>query len=301
MFKRILIIGEGAGSKNHLKALRLINKKIEIQNVSSRKFNKIFGKGYKKLIEYNPDYIIICSPSSFHYKFILLIEKLFKNKIVLVEKPLFNKKQKLFSKIKNKYFVGYNLRHHPILKFIKNYTKKKKIFFVRSDCFTYLPSWRKIDYKKTVSAQKKLGGGVLLELSHEIDYLNWIFGNLKILYSFNKKISHLNIDCDDILCLNAKNSKGTFINLNLNLFSKIEKRELIINGENFSIHGDIKSGTLTLLEGNKKKTFIYKNYKITETYKKENLDLFKKNYATNCSLKEAMNVQNLIEEIRLSV
>ena len=92
MFKRILIIGEGTGSKNHLKAIRLINKKLEIQNVSSRKFNKIFGKDYKKLIEYNPDYIIICSPSSFHYKLILLIEKLFTNKIVLVEKPLFNKK-----------------------------------------------------------------------------------------------------------------------------------------------------------------------------------------------------------------
>ncbi len=299
--KKILIIGEGSGGKNHFKALRLIEKKIVIKLIPSRKFIKIPKKNYANLINYDPDYIIICSPSSFHYKFILLIEKLYNNKIVLVEKPLFNKKQDISKIKKNKYFVGYNLRHHPVLKFIKDYVRKKNIFFVRSDCFTYLPDWRNIDYKKTVSAQKKLGGGVLLELSHEIDYLNWIFGNLKILYSFNKKVSNLKIDCDDILCLNATNKKNIFINLNLNFFSKIEKREIIINGKNFSIYGDIKNNTITLIEGEKKKIFKYKNYNIMQSYKKESLNLLNKNYSTNCTFKEAMIVQKLIEEIKISI
>ena len=45
---------------------------------------------------------------------------------------------------------------------------------------SFLPQWRKdISYENSVSAQKKLGGGVRLELSHDIDYLNLIFGNLK--------------------------------------------------------------------------------------------------------------------------
>ncbi len=301
MDKKILIIGEGSGGGNHLKSLKLIEKKLIIKSVSSRKFIKSSRKNNKNYIDYDPNYIIICSPSSFHYKSILLIEKLFNNKIVLVEKPLFNKKQDTSRMIKNKYFVGYNLRHHPVLKFIKDYVKKKDIFFVRSECLTYLPDWRNDDYKKTVSAQKKLGGGVLLELSHEIDYLTWIFGNLKILYSFNKKISNLKIDCDDILCLNAINKKNIFINLNLNFFSKIEKREIIINGKNFSILGDIRKNTITLMEGSKKKFYKYKNYKIMQSYKKENLDLLNKNYTTNCTLKEAVKVQNLIEEIKISV
>ena len=71
--------------------------------------------------------------------------------------------------------VGYNLRYmKSLIKFREILSKKKigKILSVRSEVGSYLPSWRKdTDYKKSVSAKKKLGGGVLLELSHDIDYL----------------------------------------------------------------------------------------------------------------------------------
>ena len=39
---------------------------------------------------------------------------------------------------------------------------------------------------KSVSAQK-LGGGALLELSHELDYIDHIFGENSLTYSYNKK------------------------------------------------------------------------------------------------------------------
>ena len=173
MFKKILIIGKGSSSLNHYKALKKIKIKAEITHVSSRDFAKIFGKNYFKLLKLNPDYFIICSPSIYHFKFIDLIEKNFTNKKILVEKPLFSKKEKGFKSLKNEYFIGYNLRHHPVLKYVKTYIKNKKIYFINNNCSTYLPNWRKKNYSKTVSAQRKLGGGVKLELSHELDYLIW--------------------------------------------------------------------------------------------------------------------------------
>ena len=66
-----------------------------------------------------------------------------------VEKPLFNKEEKKFKFLKNKYFVGYNLRHHPALKYVKKYIKNKKIYFINNNCSTYLPNWRKKKYQKT--------------------------------------------------------------------------------------------------------------------------------------------------------
>ena len=60
---------------------------------------------------------------------------------------------------------------------------------------------------KSVSAQKKLGGGALLELSHELDYIDHIFGENSLTYSYNKKLSDLKINVDDFLCLNAISSK----------------------------------------------------------------------------------------------
>ena len=76
--------------------------------------------------------------------------------------------------------------------------------------------------KNSVSAQKKLGGGVRLELSHDIDYLNLIFGNLKILYVFNKKISNLKINCDDILLVNALTKKKYYNKSFDRFFSRIK-------------------------------------------------------------------------------
>ena len=73
-------------------------------------------------------------------------------------------------KLKNNYYVGYNLRFHPVILFLKKIFKNKKIFSINITSHSYLPKWRKIDYRKSVSAKKKLGGGILLELSLEFDY-----------------------------------------------------------------------------------------------------------------------------------
>ncbi len=296
---KILIVGKGSAGKNHFNALKKIRQNFLIKFISSRNLLNNFGKNSNKLKIFNPDYLIVSAPSAHHLKFIRIFEKIFKNKTILIEKPLFDKSKSRLKKMKNRYFVGYNMRHHPVLKFIKRYIKGKKIFFVNSECFTYLPDWRITDYRKTVSAQKKLGGGVLLELSHEIDYLIWLLGNLKIKYCYNKKISNLRINCDDILCLNAASNKKVIVNLNLNFFSRIEKRQILINGKDFSILGDLRKNNITLVENYKKRFVNFKDYKISESYKKENLDLIKRNYLTNCTLREAMNVQKIIEKIRL--
>ena len=78
-------------------------------------------KTLKASNEIDPKYIIICNPTSDHIKKIKFIEKNYKNKFVLIEKPLFSKPNKINIK-KNKYFVGYNLRFNPLM----NFLKKKK-------------------------------------------------------------------------------------------------------------------------------------------------------------------------------
>ena len=61
----------------------------------------------------------------------------------------------------------------------------------------------KSNYLKSYSASKSKGGGVLLDLSHEIDYINWLFGSFDVDYVFNGKISNLPISSDDTLILNG--------------------------------------------------------------------------------------------------
>ncbi len=298
MYKNILIIGKGSASKNHYDALRFINKKTSIKLVSSRNFTKIFKKqGYKKLRKMNPDLFVICSPASTHFKFINLIESYFSKKNILIEKPLFNKKEKRINKLNNNYYVGYNLRFHPILQFIKNFVKGKNFFFIRVICSSFLPDWRKTKhYTNTVSANKKFGGGVKLELSHEIDYLNWIFGKIKIINYFNKKISSLKIDVDDVLCLHGTLSGKIFLNLDLNFFSRINNRKIYIDGRDFSLEADFLLNKIKIVNKNKSVT-ILKRFNIKQSYIKEHLDILNKKKII-CSFKEALKNQKILEKIK---
>ena len=75
--------------------------------------------------------------------------------------------------------------------------------------------------QKICICKKKLGGGILLELSHEFDYLKWIFKEIKILHSFNKRVSRLQIETDDILNLTGQVNKKTLFNLNMNFFLQL--------------------------------------------------------------------------------
>ena len=252
MFKRVLIIGNGSSGKKHFSALKKIKKQLKVQRVSSRKFR---GDILDQVKVFNPNYIIVCSPSTYHYNHLKIIEEIFTGKLVLIEKPLFDKKRKVSKKLKNRYFINYNLRYHPVLQFIRKYIKNRKVYSVQSSCSTYLPNWRKINYTKSVSAQKRLGGGVKLELSHEIDYLLWIFKKIKINYSLNRKVSKLQINTDDILILNCITPKKTIINLTINFFSRIPNREIYIDGENFSIYANILNNSITLIEQKKNENY----------------------------------------------
>ena len=299
MFKKIFIIGKGSGAQNHIKALNKINKKFIVKNIPSRFPKKNLGKKFSLIKNFNPDYIIISSAASTHYEYFKIIEKIFKNKTVLIEKPLFNKFIKL-NKIKNnKYFVGYNFRYHPVSQYIKKYLYKKKIFNVYMNNSSFLPQWRKdISYENSVSAQKKLGGGVRLELSHDIDYLNLIFGNLKILYVFNKKISNLKINCDDILLVNALTKKNIIINLSIDFFSRIKNRKIIINGKDFCIKGDFLKNAISLNEKGKLRKLKFDNFNIKKTYRDMHLDIMKKTFKYSCSIQQAYKVQKTLEILK---
>jgi len=84
-----------------------------------------------------------------------------------------------------------------------------------------LPDWRPWqDYSQSYSAKKELGGGVVLDLIHELDYSYWLFGEFYELKSFTGKVSNLKIETNDkwfnkAILYNGQQSSGI-----LNLVAK---------------------------------------------------------------------------------
>ena len=295
---KVLIIGYGSIGKRHAKILLNIKKIRELKILTSQKnipFKTI--KQINKIKEYNPDYIVICNETSKHLRYLKYIESNFKNKHILIEKPVFEKFHNIRI-VKNKVFVGYNLRFHPLLNILKENIKNRKIWSVQIICGSYLPSWRKnIDYKKSYSS-KKIGGGVILDLSHELDYAVWLFGDLKPKFVINKKISDLKIQSDDYLNLFCQNEKKTNLQINLNYFMKNPIRKIFIDGSNISISLDLIKNILSVYK--KEKHFIKKinNFDKNLMYKNQHEDIINKKFKKVATFKESISLMKLIERIK---
>ncbi|MBH19855.1 MAG: hypothetical protein CL851_05430 [Crocinitomicaceae bacterium] len=255
--KRIVIIGLGTMGKKHLDFARAHCPSASIKVLTKRQSNENEKKGNRYLktisevIDFKPQLIVIANPASLHIEIIIKIAKL--DAFILVEKPLsinLANIENLFKAFTNsdlKLLIGYNLRFNPSLCYFREICKKEaigKIFSVRAEVGQYLPNWRiGKDYKKTVSANKSLGGGVLLELSHELDYLIWIFGRPKWVVASMNKFSNLKVDTEDQAIMiigheNIFNEKNFEISLNLDFFRHDTTRRCTLIGEKGSVRWD---------------------------------------------------------------
>ncbi|HEX5328685.1 Gfo/Idh/MocA family oxidoreductase, partial [Sulfuricurvum sp.] len=149
--------------------------------------------------------------------------------------------------LSNAIYVGYVLRFHPIFERIKSRLGTETPIAVSIKSGSYLPSWRpQRDYRTLYSASKEQGGGVLLDLSHEIDYAQWLFGPLTLLSAYQSKMSDLEIDSDDITVITAQTPAKTHMNISLDYISKIPLREIVILTNTQTLIADLIANTLKI-------------------------------------------------------
>ena len=293
---KVLIIGYGSIGKRYHKILKKINLVEEIYIFTSqKKISKSINK-FNKIEALNPDIIIICSTTNTHFKYLKKINSLFTNKKILVEKPLFSKLKKL-RQIKNYIFVGYNLRLNPVIKFIKNWLKNKKVLSAEIYCGSYLPNWRKRPFNKTSSYNKKLSGGILYELSHEIDYARYLFGDLKNIYFKLTKISSLKIKDNDYCNLNFVTKSKSIVSIHLNYYSFISKRFIILDTKKQSIYADLIGGTIKINSNLSKKKIKF-NFDNDDTYEEQILLLIRNKFKELCSYLDGYDTLKTIEFIK---
>lgn len=292
---KVLIVGLGSAGKRHATILK---NKFKINNIYflTKKRNQSNSiKSNLEIKKINPDYIIIANPTSEHFKVLKFLEKNFSGKIILVEKPLYEKFRNLNIR-KNKVFVAYQLRFHPVILKLKELSKSQKLFNINVIANSYLPDWRKTNYRYSYSSKKKEGGGVLLDLSHELDYINWIFPNIKFNFFLNKKISTLDINSDDIAIINGSLNKKLFCQINLNYFSMIPKRLIFLDGKNISFYGDLINNFYRL---NINKKIKRKKIKISKFYLTYQLhkSILEKKYKNLCSYNDGLNLLKIMNKL----
>ena len=297
---KVLVIGFGSIGKRHYEVLSQLS---EVQNIDLVTKQNIEDKNcyinleiIKNIEEY--DYFVIASKTNKHFEQLNFLEKNVKDKLIFCEKPLFESKQDLEIK-NNRLFIGYVLRFHPLLEKLKEFVKNEKIILVNAKCGQYLPSWRvDTDYRKCYSSKKEEGGGVLLDLSHEIDYVQWLCGQINELQSYQVKISDLEINSDDLTMLIGKTNQDIFINISIDYISKITHRKLLIETLEYTYELDfIENKLIKKDKTGFEEIFSSLNLKRNYMFEQMHLDIF--NQQKNiCTFKEALEVMQTISTIQ---
>ena len=246
---KALIIGFGSIGKKHFKALKELGFEMAVlsKSASEKDFSE-FGEfelfqSFDECDLNKIDYFVIANITSLHFDTLKELNSRVQGKKILVEKPLFDTQKEL--NLQNKIFVAYLLRFSPLVKELKKRSKELEIYQANLSCKSFLPSWRKLDYRTNYSAKKELGGGVLLDLSHELDLAFFLFGKLNLAYAKNAKISELEISSDDLAFL-ALEKKGLFVSINLNYFSKFDERVIELHSKTCSLRADLLKNELEI-------------------------------------------------------
>ena len=211
LIERVLIVGLGSIGKRHLRLARGLIPNADIRvlrhqnNNEEHEYSNGSFNNLDEAVAFKPQIAVIASPASFH---VSTSQALAENGVhLLVEKPLSSSPSgvsRLLETCRDKNLVlltGYNLRFLPSLQRYRDLLDERiigNIFSVRCEIGQYLPTWRPdTDYRMSVSARSEMGGGVLLELSHELDYLGWIFGEVEWIKATLSQQSELEIDVED--------------------------------------------------------------------------------------------------------
>lgn len=259
---KIGVIGFGSISKRHRRNIKSLWPGSMIVATSSRENNgrekqqdtDYLAHGLDELVSLNPCFVIDASPSSYRNRSTV---KLLRAGIpVLAEKPiasslsLYNEIAVVAREKEVLIKVAYCLRFLKsaslVKKFLDNGALGDRIYNVFAGVGQYLPDWRAGDYRVTVSASKDLGGGALLELSHELDYLTWLFGDLELAYSHIRQSGELDLDVEDVVDLQLSSQANTVINLHLDFISKSAWRGCKIIGSEAILDWDIMTGRVSL-------------------------------------------------------
>jgi len=299
---KILIIGFGSIGRRHFEILNGLVDNVIIDIVSKHAVHNESGIIYKDLYDVmmieQYDYFVIASETIKHYEQLKYICSKVRGKKIVVEKPLFDKCYEAFE-YNNKVFTAYNLRFHPVIEKLEKLIENEQVYYVNVICGQYLPSWRpEQDYKKSYSAEITQGGGVLRDLSHELDYITWLFGNINKIDSINTKISDLEINSDDIFTAIAVTEKKSIINLTVDYISKVPLRRLIIHTKNKTIEADVIKNSLVITDKMSNREVIEidaedRNY----TYSKMHNSIITNNFNAVCSFDEGKRIVDLIDSI----
>jgi predicted dehydrogenase len=226
------------------------------------------------------DAVIVASPNAFHAEQACMA--LEKGRPVLIEKPLATTPTEgqevgdLADRTGLVCGVAMNLRFHPGIRELKRLVDEGTLGRPRfaSASFGYdLRLWRPgLDYRHSYSGRAELGGGIVLDAIHELDYLLWLLGPVKSVSAEVDRISDLEIDVEDIAVANLRFASGALGALDVNFLEPAYRRSCLLVGSEAVARWDWTDGSIVISREGYENRLVEVRGDVAETYRAELVD-----------------------------
>ena len=259
---KFLIAGLGSIGRRHFRNLIALSEK-DIVLLRTRKAtlpnDELAGYPvetdiHAALKEHKPDAVIVSNPTALHLD--IAIPAAEAGCAILLEKPVSDSLDRLdvlqeaAQKSGSRILVGFQFRYHPTLNKAHELIQADaigKVMTVHAHWGEYLPQWHPWeDYRQSYAARADLGGGVIRTLTHPLDYLRYLVGDVESLWSFNGHISPFELDVEDVAEIGLKFSNGAIGGVHLNYVQRPPRHTLETVGTQGTLRWDNADGILHL-------------------------------------------------------
>ncbi len=317
----VLVVGYGSIGKRHVRNLLNLASVTEI-NVYTKIKDGLDDTSKQKVAfidasindlasvtdQYRFDFAIIANETYKHIDTAIILAE--RGIHLFIEKPFTHNYEKLdlleeiISKNGIKVFVAYNLRYLPVIGYIRKQLSQEvlgHLYFAQIEVGQFLPSWRStVNYAHCYSSKSEHGGGVALDLSHEVDYMRFLFGEPAFWKTMKTKASNLDINCEDIFEGIYKYKQGFVCHIHMDYLQRKATRQIRIVGSQGQITCNLIDKWIDV-ETTDHKARLTDDYLFAteDTYKmelKRFIETIKSDKAVDISIDDGIKVLELLED-----
>lgn len=256
---RILVVGAGSIGRRHLSNLRSLGYRdlAVVDPMPERREGALPGELIARfpdheaaLAKFRPDAVLVCTPPVFHIG--QARAAIAAGADCFVEKPLSHdlagsaELEREAAAARRIVQIGYNLRFAPAVREIRSLLDQAtigRVFWARAEFGQYLPDWRPWrDYRNGYTARKELGGGIILDASHEIDLVTSMLGSPVEVRCLASKVGTLEVDVEDSASIVLRFDGGVQADVHVDFLQRAYTRSLKVAGDEGTIAWEYGSG-----------------------------------------------------------
>ncbi len=287
---RAVVVGAGSIGLRHHRVLTALDAEVAV--VSRRPEARDYESIDHAIADLAPTYVVLATETERHLESVQELASTGYSGHVLLEKPVLDQVGPMPELPFESLSVGYQLRFHPAVRTLRSALAGHRVLSAQFRYGQYLPDWRPgRDYRTTVTAGP--GGGVLLELSHELDLINWLLGPARVICGRTSQTGTLEMEREDLAVGLLHLGGEGLASFELNSLDRIQNRTMKVTAADHFFELDLIAGSLKI------------DNRLVSPGPVQRDDVFAAMHRAvladdpdACSLAEAIAVLNLIEDLR---